>query len=131
MKRLLLLFLIVCVCCTVLTGQIFKRKKQKTLSPLTVQEISAETLWQRIRVQENFEKYTHWSDHKGMQPGQSPHGLYHEIYIHPFISEALPVQRGQLPEGSIVVKVNMNTNENITAYTVMAKVKGYNPEAND
>ena len=43
MKRLLLLFLVVFVCCTVITGQIFKEKKQKVLSQLTVQEIKGKT----------------------------------------------------------------------------------------
>ena len=131
MKKLLLLFLIICVCSLFSTGQILKKRKKPVLPPLTTEEISAESLWRRITVEEDYEKYPFWSDHKGLHPGQSPHGLYHKIYIHPYLSKALPVLEGQLPDGSIVVKVNMDTNENITAYTIMAKVKGYNPEAND
>ena len=131
MKKLVLIFLVVCICSFLSTGQILKRKKQRVLPPLTAQEINAESLWKRITVEEDYEKYPFWSDHKGLQPGQSPHGLYHKIYIHPYIESALPVQQGQLPDGSIVVKVNMDVNENITAYTIMAKVKGYNPDAHD
>ncbi|MBA7624796.1 hypothetical protein ES703_32209 [subsurface metagenome] len=105
--------------------------KQKLFAPLTKEEISGERLWERITEEENFEKYPFWPGLEGIQRGQSPHGEYHRSYVHPYLYEKLPIEDGVVPEGGIIVKENLNQDMEVTYYTIMAKVKGYNPEAKD
>lgn len=105
--------------------------KQKLLPPLTKDEISGERLWKRITEEENFRRYPFWPGVKGVQRGQSPHGQYHRSYIHPYLYNSLPVANRVAPEGSIIIKENLDQNRDVLSYTVMAKVTGYNPDAGD
>ena len=45
--------------------------------------------------------------------------------------ESLPISGGIAPYGSIIVKDNLNASRVLDGVTVMAKVKGYNPEVGD
>lgn len=99
--------------------------------PLTKDEISAERVWQRVTKEYNYEQFPEWPGYNGVQPGQSPHGRFHEIYINPILYNALPVNDRIAPDGSIILKENFNIDLEIVAITVMVKVKDYDPEHND
>jgi hypothetical protein len=107
------------------------QKTTPVLPPLTKNEISGERLWRRITVETNYDTYPEWPGFEGLQIGQSPHGRYHEIYINRVLRDALPVKNKVTPDGSILVKVNYDEEKQNVGYTVMAKVKGYNPAAAD
>ncbi len=107
------------------------QKTEKILPPLTASEISGARLWQRITVEAPYDDYPEWPGFEGMQIGQSPHGRYHEIYINSVLRNALPIKSRIAPDGTIVVKENYDADKNNVGYTVMAKVKGYNPAVSD
>ncbi len=104
-------------------------KEEPELPALTVDQISGERLWERITRESRYESYAQWPDHQGLRPGQSPHGVKHRIFINRTLYEAVPAE--QAPEGSILVKENYNAAGNMVKLTVMAKVRGYDPEKND
>jgi hypothetical protein len=95
--------------------------------PLTKDEISGARLWQRITAEENYKTYPEWPGFEGLRRGQSPHGRYHEIYLHPLLFNALPLQDKIVSNGTIIVKDNYDADKKRTNFTVMAKVKGYDP----
>jgi len=131
MKKLLVLFLIVCVLSVFLVAPRKRWKRLDIKPPLTAEEITGERLYERFTEEEDYRRYPYWPGHEGVQPGQSPHGDLHEVFIHPVLYEALPIKNKTAPDGSMVIKCNMNAQKEVVAFTVMVKVKGYNPEAND
>ncbi|MCK5673083.1 MAG: cytochrome P460 family protein [Spirochaetales bacterium] len=104
---------------------------EQSTTPIKVSEIKGDILWKRITEEANYETYSFWPDHEGIQPGQSPHGTYHRIFINKVLVEDLPSKDMILPEGSIIVKENLNSEKSLDAITVMVKVKNYNPDAGD
>lgn len=101
------------------------------LPPLSASEISGERLWQRISAESDYHLYRQWPDHQGLQPGQSPHGTLHEVFVNRNIYEALPLQGTEVPNGSILIKENYNASRELNNLTVMMKVEGYSPEHQD
>jgi hypothetical protein len=99
--------------------------------PLTKERVSGESLWKRFTKEDPYGKYRWWPGHEGTQPGQSPHGEFHRIYVHPVLADSLPVGGGAAPNGSIVVKCNLDADDEVKNFTVMAKVPGYDPAHND
>lgn len=108
-----------------------KKAQEPLLKPLEVSEISGERLWARISQEADFRDYGPFPDHEGLRPGQSPHGLWHQVYVNRVLLEALPIQDRIAPVGSILVKENYTSARELDKYTVMAKVEGYDPEHND
>ena len=108
-----------------------KKNNMLELEPIVMQDISAERLWQRIKGEQEYKKYSFWPGHEGEQPGQSPHGNYHMIFINPTLRNSLPLESKTAPYGSIIVKENCDANKVTKMLTVMAKVEGYSPETND
>lgn len=106
-------------------------KNAEKTAPITVTEIDAEKLWQRITEETNYKNYSQWSGHEGFRLGMQPHGSYHKIFINPELSEQLPISNNTAPNGSIIVKETFTIDKEATPITVMAKIKGYNPEHND
>ena len=131
MRKLLVLFLVVCALSVFLVAPRKRWKRLDLKPPLTTEEITAERLFRRFTEEEDYTKYPHWPGREGIRPGQSPHGDLHEVFIHPYLYEALPIRSKTAPNGSLVIKCNMNAQKEVVAFTIMAKVKGYDPEAND
>src|SRR6056297_2376616 len=104
------------------------QKEQLTLEPLDKEEINAETLWLRITEENPYTNYEYWPGHEGMQPGQAPHGPYHKVFVNRTLIEALPAESQTAPHGTLIVKENYNTDEQLNAITVMAKVKQFAPD---
>lgn len=96
--------------------------------PLKSKEISGERLWQRIHSESPYPDYSFWPEHEGINPGQAPHGVNHRIYINGDLMSVLPVDSRIAPFGSIIVKENMNRNNEVLKITVMAKIEDYNDE---
>ncbi|MCP4118691.1 MAG: cytochrome P460 family protein [Desulfobacteraceae bacterium] len=85
-------------------------------------------LWHHITVESPYQQWQFWPDHQGMQPGRAPHGPRHKVYVNDraINSKSPPVQYG-----SIAVKENYSKKNVLKAITVMYKIDGYNPDAND
>jgi hypothetical protein len=77
-----------------------------------------------------------WNDFSVNLVSGEPHGNIVHIYVNDITLEAAENYDGSLPEGSMIVKENyvgtdVNNPGTLDALTVMYKVDGYNPEAND
>jgi hypothetical protein len=108
-----------------------KKEVEPVLPPLRADEMSGERLWKRITAEADWDTYGSWPGLEGMQPGQSPHGKYHEVYVNAVLARALPVASRTAPVGSIIVKENFDAAKKPTNVTVMAKAAGYNPKYGD
>lgn len=104
--------------------------KERRLEPLTIENISGESLWERITTESDYHTYGYFENQKGILPGQSPHGVLHEIFVNADLLESIPVTN-ILPYGSLIVKENYTPDKELDKLTVMVKVEGYNPEHND
>jgi hypothetical protein len=105
--------------------------KKAAYPSLTKDEITGARLWQRITAEEYYREYKGWPGVEGVRRGQSPHGRYHQIFINDDLFESLPLKDKKTPNGSIIVKENFDADKRQTNFTVMAKVKGYDPEHGD
>lgn len=119
------------LCLAVLILSCSNNRIEPDVKALTVKEISGETLWNRITKEADYKSYGQWPGHEGIQPGQSPHGIWHKVYINKVLREALPVSNNVAPYGTIIVKENFTPSKELDKLTVMAKVKGYSPGTND
>lgn len=102
--------------------------KETRLEPFTAGEINGTVLWARISSESNYENYSYWPDHEGINPGQAPHGVYHKIFINGDLMDALPIENKIAPIGTIIVKENINRDKDVQKITVMAKIADYNNE---
>ncbi len=98
---------------------------------LTLESVSADTVWQRITVESDFRKYDYWPGHEGVQPGNSPHGKLHRVYINKTLRDALPIATNIAPSGSIIVKENLSGDRQLLGISVMAKIEGYDSANGD
>lgn len=103
----------------------------RDLESLGKDEINGEVLFNRITIEDNYKKYRYMPGSEGLNPGQSPHGVYHRIYANTMLLDSIPNSKKEAPNGSIIVKENYNLNKELDKITVVAKVKGYNPKDND
>jgi hypothetical protein len=108
-----------------------KKEEEPRLAPLTQAEISGERLWRRITAESDWDTWSSWPGYEGVRPGQSPHGKLHEVYVNYVLIGALPATGRVAPEGSVIVKENFDSNRKEISVTVMAKVKGFDPEHDD
>lgn len=106
-------------------------KKEMLLPTLTKDNISGSVLWKRISEESNYLNYSFMPGQEGLLPGQSPHGVLHKIFVNKPLLDGLPAKTGVVPYGSIIVKENYTTDEELDKLTIMAKIKGYNSEAGD
>ncbi|OHD11276.1 MAG: hypothetical protein A2086_12815 [Spirochaetes bacterium GWD1_27_9] len=108
-----------------------KKTEITNLPPLTSENISGKSLWNRIIVENNYKKYKMWPDHEGLQEGQSPHGRFHKIYINKQLYNSLPIPDKVAPYDSIIVEENYNIQKELRNIDVMIKIADYNPDFSD
>jgi hypothetical protein len=108
-----------------------RNAEEPELKPLTLSEISGEVLWGRITADSDYLNYSEWPAHAGLQPGQSPHGVWHRVHGNRTLFDVLPLTEAIAPEGSIIVKENFDNNKELRNLTVMAKIEGYDPDYGD
>jgi len=86
-------------------------------------------IWNYITKDAPYQKWSYWPDHQGKQPGRSPHGSLHRIYVN---DRALNSAGPPLQHGSMVVMENYQGERvDLNSITVMYKLKGFNPPDGD
>jgi len=115
----------------VLMASCDRPQPEPDLPPLTAAEITADLLWERLTIESDYGDYNFWPGHEGENPGQSPHGPVHRIYANKTLLEALPIANRIAPNGSLIVKDNLNAARELDVITVMAKIEGFDPEHGD
>ena len=88
----------------------------------------ASEIWNYITKASPYQKWSHWPEHQGIQPGRAPHGPKHKVFVNDL---ALNSKRPPLKYGSMQVKENYNRAEELKSITVMYKIKNYNPRDGD
>jgi len=127
MRRITILFVLL----TVTAGLLLfgcTQKEPLVLEPLEKSEIDDEALWLRITEENPYTNYEYLPGHEGLRPGQAPHGPLHKVFVNPTLFEALPIESRTAPHGTLIVKENYSTDEELNAITVMAKVKQFAPD---
>ena len=124
MKKLIILIIVV------ILGSCSKAAETR-MDPISLSVISGTSLWNRITAEADYKTYSYWPGHEGIQPGQAPHGVYHQIYINRVLAGMLPIKSRTAANGTIIVKENFTNEKILDSITVMAKVKDYNPGAGD
>ncbi len=90
-------------------------------------------LFTRITVEDPYRDWSQFPDHQGTLPSALPHGPMSRVFINGVVESAIDNFNVALPEGSIIVKENVDTSPEVTeaALTVMWKIDGFDPENND
>lgn len=88
----------------------------------------AHALWDYITNISPYAQWDQWPTYQGLQWARSPHGPYNQVYVN---QAGLSSTKAPLNYGTIQVKVAQTKGGKIKNFTVMYKVKGYNPVAGD
>ena len=98
------------------------------MKPATAPAPDPAAIWEWITKTDAYTDWRHWPDHYGFQPGAAPHGPRNKIFVNDIMyqTEKIPIAAG-----GMAVKENYSIGKELTAYTVMLKVPGYNPDGND
>lgn len=100
-----------------------------TLAAAEMPGPDAKALWKYITQDSPYKKWGFWPDHQGMQPGKSPHGPFHKVFVNKVLLDAT---QAPVPYGSIEVKDSYNkAQDKLLNITVQYKVKGFNPDGGD
>jgi hypothetical protein len=88
-------------------------------------------LWDYLKKENYATNWKMWPGKKALYPGREPHGAFLTTYVNKTAYDAIKGKKGQMADGSIVVKENYTADKKLAALTVIYKVKGYNPQAGD
>ncbi|MFQ5956311.1 MAG: cytochrome P460 family protein, partial [Candidatus Brocadiales bacterium] len=88
-------------------------------------------LWSYITKDSPYTGYKFWPGKTPLYKGTVPHGALLNLYVTENAHAAAVSKAGVMPDGSILVKENYKPDKTLASVTVMYKVAGYNPEAND
>lgn len=87
-------------------------------------------LWTYLK-QIDYTKLPMWPGKEAFYPGTQPHGALLTTYVNETALTDIQAKKGTLSAGSIIVKENYMPDKKLAAVTVIYKVEGYNPNAND
>ncbi|MCF6147808.1 MAG: cytochrome P460 family protein [Candidatus Kuenenia sp.] len=104
---------------------------EKTEIMITDVERIAKELWDTIH-KENYKlNWKLWPDTEDFHKGRKPHGELLTTYVNDIAYDAIKNKKGKLDAGSIIITENYTSDRNIIFVTVMQKINGFNPLAND
>ncbi len=111
-------------------GQNGTKEHEATGGP-TKPEIMASELWNKMQA-DNYQKtWKMWPGRAAYYKGTKPHGALLTTYLNKEAYEAVKTKVKELPYGSIIIKENYMPDKMLGAITVMQKVEGFNPDADD
>lgn len=90
-------------------------------------EPDPDALWNYMQ-ESDYTSWGYFPGHEGMQHGDAPHGKYHKVFVNEagLSSRAAPVRYG-----TVIVKENYTGSKKLAAITIMAKIRGTNPDGGD
>lgn len=91
----------------------------------------ANKLWEKMQTDNYRKNWKMWPGKEPFYPGTEPHGILLSTYMNEIAYHAIKDKREQMPYGSIIVKENYTENRSLSDITVMQKIEGFNPDAND
>ena len=96
-------------------------------------EPTGEQLFKLVTETDPFENWASFPGQDGILDSAAPHGPKVRVHINDTVEAVLAGVTGQLPDGSIIVKENLeeSTSDKAMALTIMWKVSGFDPDNND
>ncbi len=94
-------------------------------------EKMAGELWSKMQGENYREDWEMWPGKEAFYKGKEPHGVLLTTYVNDAAYEAIENKEGKMPPGAIIIKENYMPDKTLGAITVMHKIEGFNPEAND
>lgn len=113
-----------------------KAMPKKEMAQMSMEEIrKAEKmtgeLWNKIQGENYRENWAMWPGKVAYYKGKEPHGVLLTTYVNDVAYESIENKEGMMPYGSIIIKENYMPDKTLGAITVMHKIEGFNPDAND
>lgn len=97
----------------------------------TYPDTTGTALWTYLKNADYQDNWQMWPGKTAYYPGTQPHGALLTTYINMVAFNAITAKVGMLPDSSIIVKENYKPDSTLESHTVMYKVKGYNPAADN
>jgi hypothetical protein len=91
----------------------------------------ADKLWEKIQRENYRQNWRMWPDKEAFYPGMEPHGVLLITYVNNEAYDAITNKRGQMPNGSIIIKENYTEDRRLITITIMQKIKDFNSDEND
>lgn len=98
---------------------------------LMLPSTNAAKIYEYILKSKPYTQWDLWPGKEKMYPGTQPHGEFLTTYVNDTGMFGIRNKKGNMPEGTIIVKENHSIDKKFNALSVMYKVKGYNPAAAD
>lgn len=111
---------------------------KKEVSKMSMEEVSkvekmAGELWSKMQYENYRENWEMWPGKEAFYKGKEPHGVLLTTFVNDAVYKAIENKDkdGKMPPGAIIIKENYMPDKTLGAITVMHKIEGFNPEAND
>jgi hypothetical protein len=129
MKKMFIGILV--VSCTVFLALAWAGTKKAAEEPkMELPGAEGAAVYSYITTVSKYQDWDLWPGKDKMYKGQPPHGAFLTTYINKAAKSA--IDAGKVTgAGAILVKENYSPEKKLAAVTVMYKVAGYNPDAND
>ena len=108
-----------------------KETPKMSMEEVTKAEKMAGELWSKMQGENYRENWEMWPGKEAFYKGKEPHGVLLTTYVNDAAYEAIENKEGKMPSGAIIIKENYMPDKTLGAITVMHKIEGFNPAAND
>ena len=113
-------------------GLIQKKESPKmSMEEIHRAEEMAGELWNKMQVENYRENWEMWPGKNAFYKGTEPHGSLLTTYVNDSAYEAIMYKGGKMSPGAIIIKENYMPDKTLGAITVMHKIEGFNPDANN
>ncbi|MEJ2183135.1 MAG: cytochrome P460 family protein [Nitrospirota bacterium] len=130
MRNVSKIFLILAVILGLTVAAFAIHETQPAESAKTLPRADAGSLWTYISRTDPYHQWDLWPGKGKLYEGREPHGAYLTLYTNDTAHFAAQYA-SRMKDGAILVKENYNPEKKLVAITVMYKIKGYNPSADD
>ncbi len=96
-------FLIILLCFSILLSCSDSNRSSGDFQSPGVSLINGAELWKQIAEDGDYTGWAEWPGHEGLNPGQSPHGSSHQIFISDQLLDALPIENSIAPDGTVSI----------------------------
>jgi len=108
-----------------------KESPKMSMEEMHIAEEMAGELWNKMQVENYRENWDMWPGKKAFYKGTQPHGSLLTTYVNDSAYETIMNKEGKMSPGAIIIKENYMPDKTLGAITVMQKIEGFNPDAND
>ena len=108
-----------------------KEAPKMSMEEVTKAEKMAGELWSKMQGGNYSENWEMWPGKEAFYKGKEPHGVLLTTYVNEAAYKAIVNKEGQMLAVAIIIKENYMPDKTLGAITVMHKIEGFNPKAND